>query len=274
MNFEPLIALIQSQGLSAHQSDLLANIRLAIGIHLERSQLRSIGQSRIGGVPDLPASIAWPQAERWHQYLCFLLQINLAELPVFPDNPFPDRGMLYLFAAEDREPEQFMIYTGNEPLAPALPPETTEFVTDWYEDLVPHKLTFTLFADLPRWATTDYDTLCDRLQSDSDCYEELTRVLSENSIGKLLGHVSGIGHDPREDAHVVKEINPDWLYDYEQRSTLDLSGSQHWRNLLQVNSSDAVNLMFGDAGYLQLLAHDNDLKRQDFSRIYVNLESS
>lgn len=78
-------------------------------------------------MPDLPASIAWPQDDQ-HKYLCFLLQINFAELPTFPENLFPKRGMLYLFASEDSE--QFKVYTGSELLAPAQLLETAQFVTD------------------------------------------------------------------------------------------------------------------------------------------------
>jgi uncharacterized protein YwqG len=102
----------------------------------------------------------------------------------------------------------------------------------------------------------------------------LGRTLSENTVGKLLGHVSGIGHDPREDAYVVREVNPEWLYNYEQHRTLDMTRAQNWHNLLEVESSISVDLTFGDAGYLQVLVHGEDLKRQDFSRVYVNLESS
>lgn len=274
MEIGQLTTLIEEHGLLEHQADILASVRPAIALGLGQAEPGQIGQSRIGGMPDLPASIAWPQDVRLHKYLCFLLQIDLAELPVFPENPFPRQGMLYLFASEDEDPEQFVVYTGSELLVPAQLPETAQFVTDWYEDLIAHRLMFTLFADLPRWATSDYGALCDRLQLDEDRFEDLTRALSRNSVGKLLGHVAGIGHDPREDAYIVREVNPAWLYNYEQRGTLDMTGAQHWHNLLQLNSSSAVRLMFGDAGYLQLLVHQEDLRRQDFSRIYVNLESS
>ena len=274
MNLEPLIALIEVHGLSAYQAELLAKVRPAIALHLGQAQPGQVGQSRIGGVPDLPASIAWRQDDRLHKYHNFLLQINLAELPVLTEHPFPPQGMLYLFASDDDDPQQCLFYLGSEPLLPAQLPATAQFATDGYEDLIAHQLTFTLFADLPRWATSDHETLCDRFQIDEECYEELTRSLSRNCVGKLLGHVAGIGHDPREDAYVVREVNSQWLYNYEQRGRLDMTGAQRWRNLLQVDSIDAVRLMFGDAGYLQLLVHDDDLRRQDFSRIYVNLESS
>ena len=123
-----------------------------------------------------------------------------------------------------------------------------------------------------RWATNDFYALVEHI--DEEKLDDIGRALSKNSIGKLLGHVSGIGHDPREGAYIVREVNPDWLYNYEQRRTLDMTPAKNWQNLLMVDSSNSVNLMFGDAGYLQVLVHAEDLKRQDFSRVYLNLESS
>jgi hypothetical protein len=150
-------------------------------------------------------------------------------------------------------------------------------VSDWYDGLVPHRLRFDLVADVPRWATEDFYALLQSLDGaddEEDALGDLGHAISANTAGKLLGHAAGIGHDPREDAYVVREENPTWLYDYEKRGTLDMTRAAHWQNLLQVDSTIEVDLMFGDAGYLQVLVHADDLQRQDFSRVYVNLESS
>ncbi|MBV9786930.1 MAG: DUF1963 domain-containing protein, partial [Chloroflexi bacterium] len=73
---------------------------------------------------------------------------------------------------------------------------------------------------------------------------------------------------------VVREVNRDWLYNYEQRSTLDMTAARSWHNLLEIDSSQAVNVMFSDAGYLQVLIQGDDLIQQNYGRVYVNLESS
>jgi hypothetical protein len=289
MNLEPLISLIEDVGLAEHQPAILATVKPAIAINLAEKGQGNIGQSRIGGYPDLPASIAWPLHPHpdYRQPLCSILQLNLSELPDFPENPLPNKGMLYLFQSDgDNDAQQLFIYQGNEPLQPTQLPEDTIFITDWYEDLVAHTLSFNAFADLPRWATSDYealaekmgidisgeDALCNlmrRLPFNTDSYDSTTK-----SVGKLLGHVSGIGHDPREDAFVLREVNPDWLYNYEERSKLDMTKARAWQHFIGVNTHNDVNLMFGDAGYLQILIHENDLKKQDFSKVYVNFESS
>jgi hypothetical protein len=141
---------------------------------------------------------------------------------------------------------------------------------------VPHRLDAELGADIPRWATDDFYALIAGLgpDEDEDGLSDLGSSLSEGSVGKLLGHASGIGHDPREDAFVVREVNAEWRYDYDKRRTLDMARAANWTNLLEIHSDDAVNLLIGDAGYLQVLAHADDLRRGDFSRVWLNMESS
>jgi uncharacterized protein YwqG len=280
MNLEPLIALIKEQGLEEYQQAILATVKPAIAINLAKQEQGNIGQSRIGGYPDLPASQPWPVNTKLNRPLCFILQVNLAELPKFPENPLPLKGMLYLFLDEtENDARQLILYQGNEPLQSVQLPEDTTFITDWYEDLTVHTLEFSLFADIPRWATNDFEDLSKSLFGDDGDDEDLLNRLGmslNDGIGKLLGHVSGIGHDPKEDAYVVREVNPAWLYKYNElrNNNVDLSKAVAWQNLLELHSEDEVNIMFGDAGYLQVLIHENDLKKQDASRVYVNLESS
>jgi uncharacterized protein YwqG len=273
LDLKPLLQLIEQQGLSDYQDALLERVRPAIYIQLGQAGLGQTGQSKIGGLPDLPPSIPWPSDAASQKSLCFILQINLAELPVTTANPLPTQGMLYLFVNDGHDnPEQVIFYTGNETLHPREQP--TELIADWYDDLVPHTLVFTLGADLPRWATNQFYTLSEQLEREEDSLDDLVRDLSEDSIGKLFGYAAGIGHDPSEDAYVVREVNPAWLYEYDQRSQLDMAAAEHWQSLLTLESDFDIDLVWGDAGYLLVLIRDTDLEQLDFSRVYVDLESS
>jgi len=70
---------------TTHDELILAFERLA------PEELR-LGQSRAGGVPDLPDSLEHPAG------LQFLCQINLAEVPPTPGTSLlPSEGMLYFF---------------------------------------------------------------------------------------------------------------------------------------------------------------------------------
>lgn len=62
-----------------------------------------IGASRIGGLPDLPPSIAWP-TNRLGAKLHLAAQLDCALLPRIPGYPLPTNGWLYFFVENgDRE---------------------------------------------------------------------------------------------------------------------------------------------------------------------------
>lgn len=280
MNVDLLIALIHEYGLSPYQSEILRSVKPAVFLNLEPLRQgemgkAEIGQSRLGGVPDLPISMGWPRSARGDYYLCFILQINCAQLPHFPESPFPQRGMLYLFeGGGDDSSDQILLWKGTELLQPATAPSSEKMTSDWYEEVVPHALSFALGPDIPRWATDDFYELCNGLEIDEGLLDDVGRALSKKCVGKLLGHAAGIGHDPRQDAYVVREVDAKLLYNYENRKTVDMTPARRWQNLLTVDSNRAADLWFGDAGYLQVLIREDDLSRMDLSRAYVVLESS
>ncbi|HEX6910626.1 MAG TPA: YwqG family protein [Longimicrobium sp.] len=274
---EKLEDLIREHGLWEHREIIVAAARPTILVGLGDEGEGPVGHSRVGGVPDMPDALPWPVEAESGEPLCFLLQVNFGELMALPGNPLPAAGMLYLFAGENRDDaRQVVVHLGREPLRPRHPAPGTECVTDGYAGLAPHRLVFRLAADVPRWATSDFVALCDRLggDGDDDRLHDLGNATAEGTVGKLLGHASGLGDDPREDAYVVREVNADWLYDSERRGTLDLSRAARWHNLLEVESIREVGLRFDDAGYLQVLVHEDDLRRRDFSRVYVNVQST
>lgn len=271
-----LVEVIRENGLDAHHDAILATARPAIYVQLGAREQGSAGQSRVGGAPDLPDSIPWPVHPTRGRARSFILQINLAELPDFPENPLPRGGMLYLFVGESEDDaDQLIVYRGDEPLRPRHPAPDTEFVTDWYENLVPHRLEFSLGVDVPRWGTRDFFALVRAIGQDAEeALGDLGDSLAAGAACKLLGHASGIGHDPRELAYMVRELDLSLEQDYAQRARLDPGAAARWTNLLEVRSRYAVGLFFGDAGFLQVLVHEDDLRRQDFSRVWVNFESS
>lgn len=55
-----------------------------------------IGESKMGGVPDLPLGMKWPKIET--EYLTFLGQFNLEDFAKFPSIELPKKGYLYFFA--------------------------------------------------------------------------------------------------------------------------------------------------------------------------------
>ena len=269
------------QGIAAcelenYQEAILQNAQVAIDMTLGEPGQEKVGESRIGGAPDVPEDWQWPGNEEGEKF-AFLLQINLADIPPFEGNPLPPRGLLAFFIGLDEpasniENQIFLFDADN--LQPALMPDESEFADDAYLDLAPHRLNFSLRADVPHWDTDDWEELAAEMDSDEqDAFNDLAGR-SQEKIAQLLGHVSGIGHDPRGDAFVVREVNAEWIYNYEKRRELDFTPQKNWRNLLRLDSIRELNMTIWDAGYFNFLIHGDDLQKLDFSRVYAAVETS
>src|SRR6476619_3303984 len=67
------------------------------------------GDSRIGGVPDLPTNIQWPAAQGVEEDVAasFLAQISLSQVPSLDQTPLPRDGWLWFFLTSwpERGPE-------------------------------------------------------------------------------------------------------------------------------------------------------------------------
>lgn len=281
MNPELLLALrerIASVGLESHAEAIIAQALPAVDLILEGASSGEIGEHRFGGVPDLPSSMAWPRTVDGQAFV-FLLQLNLAQAPAFESSPLPSRGMAWVFVGLD-EPatdveHRIIVWQGDEELRPTPRPPIEESANDNYEDMAPQRLRLELRADLPDYST-GYGGLEDEMsEEEEEAYDQLSRR-AKNRIGHLLGHVRGIGQDPREDAFIVREVGSEFLYDYEKHKALDMSRAHSWRNLLHLSSFDAPGLDFcvWDAGFLNFLIHQDDLQKFDLGRVYAEVASS
>jgi Domain of unknown function (DUF1963) len=99
----------------------------------------SLGQSKIGGKPHLPASVAWPSDAAGRPRLAFLLQVNLAEVAAIEhENPLPRSGMLYLFAVCDKKSAQSYIM-GPDNTAVVFVSEPHDLLAREYPESLPDK---------------------------------------------------------------------------------------------------------------------------------------
>ena len=290
-----LLALLRERialaELNAHEGAIVAAALPAIDLILDGASDGTIGESRFGGAPDLPTDMDWPCNED-DEALTFLAQINLAEIPEFDGNPLPARGWLMVFIgldepASDVENLLFLVDADAE-LAPATLPDDIEWAND--EDFVAlpaQKLRFHLRADIPHWATEDFSDLAQAIAPDdadiddaqdalNDIGSSLNKTDDGTAIGQLFGHASGIGHDPREGAFIIREVGRQYLYDSAHKKTLDMTRARNWLNLLRIDSFFEGELSFSiwDAGYLNFLIHRDDLTSLDWSRVYAAVETS
>lgn len=276
MTQQDVRALVEEFALQVYQDVLLAQVRPAVYL-LCGEPGEPAGASRIGGHPDVPANFEWPMEA--DEALTFLLQLRLSDLPAFEGNPFPATGLLSVFIGLDEPasdvPHRIYLFPDANALTRREPP-TEETASDTFREVAPHALHLQLGQDLPRWATNAHTAISDEMTEDEqNAFDDLIRALEpKNTVGKLLGHAAGIGNDPREDAYVVREVNPNYLYKYDQRAKLDMREAERWQHLLTIESADELDLCIWDAGYLQFLIERNDLKALNFAQVYAAVETS
>jgi uncharacterized protein YwqG len=105
-----LQALIEKHGLAEHQAAIhqIARTMIRITAKKERESKIAIGNSKMGGDPDLPEGMEWPVYNG--RPMSFLLQLNLADLKDFRSSKFKAKeGMLYFFC----EPENWKFEEGS-----------------------------------------------------------------------------------------------------------------------------------------------------------------
>src|SRR5687768_7438525 len=150
-------AAVKKAGLAEHREELMAEARECVHVHYGRPAKRvALGASRVGGDPDLPKSVEWPDgvhAGKAGGKAEFLAQFNLGELPAVEGLGLPREGHLWLFVGDTSlcAPPMSVIYRdGAEPLAPRRKPKDKRSPRAFgWSDLKMAPLKFTAGVSLP-----------------------------------------------------------------------------------------------------------------------------
>lgn len=234
-----------------------------------------IGQSKIGGKPDLTSSSEWPMTKA-NKSLSFIGQINCAELKIFDkENLLPSKGLISFFYCSDQEawgfdPKDFdrfkVIYT--EPIDNLVRIEFPKDLED-HSIFQPNELKFDCSLSLPGWEHDSIDgTLSD---NETDNYIEI----SSGTENQILGYANCIQGPMELECQLVTNGlycgNPSG-YEDPKRKELE-SGKEDWVLLLQVDSEeDNAGMMWGDSGKLYYWIRKQDLKDKNFDKSWFVLQ--
>ena len=272
-------------GLSTHWDFFKSHLKSEILIEpktIDEKQL-AVGQSKIGGQPDLPKNVVWFKEDNGKR-LSFIAQINLEEASQFDKSEsLPKQGILYFFYSAEQETwgfdikdkDKFKVYCydgGSENLKRQ----------DFPGDLAEHskyktcKLTFKSSVSLPNWEQT---SISERLSKpEIDKYLDATEDLDLNvESNKLLGHSDNI-QGPME---LECQLVTNGLYcgdatGYNDPRAKELEkGVDNWTLLLQVDSNyEESGMMWGDVGRLYFWITKDDLKNMNFDHCWLILQCS
>lgn len=230
---------------------------------------KSPGFSKVGGLPELPPGVTWPQGDE--APAAFVAQIDIAA--VRPHGGFdwlPEGGRLYLFFDDSRNGAADcakLIYAteppGQEVAAPVGLPKGRRFEE--------RRVAFVRFTSSPSrdwldedWPSANIDWDSFDLPEDGDFSDEI-----EHRIGGFPSEIQG-GQMALECEHLYRGITRDYaapVPDAVRRA------SSQWRLLLQIDSDPALQMNWWDAGRLYVFVRARDAKRGDFSRIVTITQS-
>jgi uncharacterized protein YwqG len=102
---DQVMTLIRNSGLSRLASEISNLLMYSIRMRLNATheEALAIGASKVGGQPDLPPEIRWPE---WNGVpLAFVAQIHLPDIASYDrEGALPHAGMLYFFYEAEEQP--------------------------------------------------------------------------------------------------------------------------------------------------------------------------
>ncbi len=267
----------EGKGIAEHVEYLNSLRQPALG--LRKSEDRQF--SKIGGLPNLPEAFAWPH---WKGTpLAFLCQLDLSALP--PESSLPESprtGCLYFFYDQEQSTWGFDPKDKGSWRVLYVP----DNVRDCPQREAPERLKkgaiyrekpvmFSLFQTYPDWQDSRVDSL-GLTNKQSDEYITLcSSVFAEGPLHHLFGYPSPVqGNDMDLECQLVSN----GLYcgdrsGYEDHRAKELEpGKADWTLLLQLDTDDETQMMWGDGGMLYFWIRNDDLKAGHFENCWMILQ--
>jgi len=295
MNIEEIEQLFKSKGLQNKWDKFKTFIRNSIVLSetpINESEIK-IGQSKIGGVPDLPDNIPWPVWK--NKPLSFLAQINFEETrPYDIEKVLPARGIAGFFyhakqktsGGDPKDKGSFRVLYHDGPID-QLKRRTSPDILPKSSIFQPCQLSFKAELSVPNYECSLIDDFFSTDEGDGhdevDRYCEFLENIYDhiNTSSKLLGHSNTI--------QGAMEIECEWMslgYTQEYIEAFDeddfdendpqylksKADALRWRLLLQLDSLDSAKMMWGDTGQLFFWIKDTDLANMNFEDVWMMLQ--
>jgi len=273
---------LTAAGLGEYAEALVALARPSARLEAELSDEADIGigETKLGGYPDLPPDLDWPRYDGAPQ--SFVAQINLAETHPYDLDPvLPPAGLLSFFyessqsvwGFDPKEDGAWAVHhtpdaadlVRREPPSD-LPPEALfdarrlqpsselTYAPSWFSEVAALNL------------TRDQKFALDEVLEAEEAAEE--------TIHRFLGHPDPIQGDMQLECQLVAHgLYCGDLSGYEDPRAAELApGAARWRLLLQVDSDDGVGMMWGDGGRIYYWMHEDDLAARSWAKARLVLQ--
>lgn len=232
-------------------------------------------RSKLGGSPSLPKGMDWPS---WKGTpLAFLAQIDLSELPrPIPLEHWPSDGMLYFFYDAEQQTWGFdpndrgswrVLYSPG----PTPPPTSAVMPESAFPEFA---LRFEQIHSLPEIERSGVSAK-DVPDETFDRFEELKLLPFDGEpLHQMGGYPDPVQND---DMELECQLASNGVYcggdrEVDPRAAGLEGGAGDWQLLLQIDTDEDVDMMWGDAGMLYFWIRTEDLKKRDFSNVWMVLQ--
>lgn len=277
---DEFVRRLQRAGLSTYAEELVALTRPTARL-VPSSAAARVGGTRVGGAPDLPTHIDWPEGDKGP--LSFVLQVDLSDVALHvPGEGLPASGLLsFFYEAVTQEAWGFdpadrgswaVIYSSADDellprAAPAALPAEGRFESVYLEPVKEWS-----------WPAAESYDVRELGIAGSELWSAYSEVLgsADETIIKLLGNPDAIQGDMQEECQLASNgvYCGDGKYREDPRAQALATGSGGWRLLLQVDSVEAAEMMWGDLGRIYFWLTDEDLRAGRWEEVWVVLQCS
>ena len=272
-------ASLAAAGLEQHAEALAAAARPGIRLEVDPSlDHEAVGASRLGGDPDLPSGTEWPRKRG--APLSFIGQLDRADVArVDDEGVLPRDGLLsFFYDATTQEARGFDPADRGSWQVSQLPAGTQLRRTPAPEDLAADgRLTGVGWRPRAELCPAPYESRVVERQGmsveEQEAYGDLIEP-GDEAIHRVLGHPDPVQGEMQLECQLASNgVFVGGPEGYRDARVLDLGpGADDWRLLLQVDSDDAADMMWGDAGRIYFWIRDQDLRAGRFERCWVILQ--
>jgi len=268
---------LKNQGLGRVADQIAAASKQSVC--LTAGEIGEFQSSRLGGRPNLPAEFSWPE---WKGTpLAFVAQIELSNLPPIPDVPLPQTGALFFFYEGGEQAWGFrpedkgsscVLYSPdslNKHPARSFPKSSAEYPRFAGVQLIPGPIE----ESLPG-GEDEFLAALELSAEERDAYWEFLEQQAELGPGRIHrigGNPDCIQGDPKLEAQLVSHGlycgDPSGYQTGKEKGLYQ--GASDWALLLQVDSEDKAEMMWGDVGRIYFLTRRTDLEQRRFDSTWL-----
>lgn len=279
-------SLLQAKGLNSLREAILKAAKPSLRLFITPVEAETTVErlaSRFGGRANLLPDVAWPTGNNG-QPLTFLGQINLADIAPYLQQ-FPAQGLLSFFYDVKNKPwGNFEEREGWRVFFAAAPEQTVVASLPTNDDLpvlplcqVEMRPEMTLPAprsiELNKLPLTD-DLWEPYLDLRNELLDWLDPDLTTHRIGGHPDAIQGCMQRIIQFESRNEKLPPNVYSYYEHPRAAELMpGAFGWHLLLQIDSSKALGQMWSDNGRIFYWIHQDNLAREDFSNVWLKLQS-